>query len=62
MGNLAGLSGTPWHIEKMTRPEGESKRHKSRCIHYKGKESNECEIYCSRCYGSAHCSYYKERR
>lgn len=60
MGNLERLTGSPWHIEKMTRQEGDAKRHKSRCIHFKGKESNQCKIYGGRCHGSAHCTYYKE--
>ena len=60
MGNLERLTGSPWHVEKMTRQEGDEKRHKSRCINYKGKESNQCRIFGGRCHGSAHCSYYRE--
>lgn len=38
---VESLSGTPWHIEKMTRKEGEEKRHRARCNFYR-KEDNHC--------------------
>lgn len=31
------MTGSPWHVEKMVREEGDAKRHKSRCIYYQKK-------------------------
>ncbi len=60
MPKLGDLTGTPWHIEKFTRAEGDERRHKSRCAYYR-KEGSYCAKYLDRCHGSAHCEYYKER-
>ena len=54
------LTGTPWHVECMTRQEGDPKRHKSRCIYYIAK-SKSCERRNGICIGSAHCMDYKEK-
>lgn len=54
------LSGTPWHVEKMTRQEGDDKRHRSRCVNYEGKKTGHCKVFNEKCHGSAHCGEYKE--
>ncbi len=54
------LTGTPWHVEKFTRNEGDDRRHRSRCAYYQRSDGS-CIRYCERCRGSAHCYYYKER-
>ena len=54
------LTGTSWHVEYMTRQEGDPKRHKSRCIYYIAK-SKSCERRNGICIGSAHCMDYKEK-
>lgn len=54
------LSGTPWHVEKMTRQEGDEKRHRFRCANYEGKKTGHCKVFNEKCRGSAHCSEYKE--
>jgi len=53
------ISGTPWHVEKFTRAEGDSRRHRSRCIFY-DKANKVCAKTVGKCYGTAHCKYYKE--
>lgn len=54
------LTGTPWHVERMTRQEGDPRRHKSRCVYYASK-SKTCDYRNGTCIGSAHCMNYKER-
>jgi len=44
MGNLERLTGSPWHVEKMTRQEGDEKRHKSRCTNSGLKEYRMQEV------------------
>lgn len=53
------LTGTPWHVERMTRQEGDPRRHKSRCIYYAPK-SKTCDYKNGACIGSAHCMEYNE--
>lgn len=53
------MSGSPWHVEKMVRKEGDSRRHRSRCIYY-NKSNKYCTKVVGKCVGSAHCSYYEE--
>ena len=54
---LSELTGTPWHVDKYHREEGDNVRHKSKCrYYYKG----ECRKLGFRCYGSAHCEHYIE--
>lgn len=43
----------------MVRQEGDSRRHRSRCIHY-NKNNSYCSEVVGKCVGAAHCSYYKE--
>ena len=57
--DLSRLQGVPTHIETLHRPRGDKRRHKSRCIHY--RTSNQCDLFCERCRGSAHCPRYKEK-
>lgn len=56
---LSNLSGTPWHVDKFARKEGDTRRHRSRCI-YHDKADNYCSKVVGSCCGAAHCSYYKE--
>ena len=60
MPNLGGMTGTPWHVENMTRAEGDPRRHRSRCVYYI-KDGTYCSKLGFRCFGSAHCEYYKEK-
>ncbi len=60
MGIKQSLTGTPWHVEKMTRNEGDEKRHRSRCVFFR-KKDRYCNIRCCSCFGSAHCPYYEEK-
>lgn len=57
------MAGTPWHIERMHREDGDPRRHKSRCRYYYKKTKDE-DAFCAKnygnCYGSAHCLYYDE--
>ena len=52
------MTGTPWHIERVHRSEGDDRRHKKRCKFYK-YESNYCSYRCIKCIGSAHCGEYQ---
>lgn len=58
MTNLNQMSGTPWHINKYMRGEGDERRHRSRCIYY-NKHEKHCSKYYSTCYGASHCPYYE---
>jgi transcription elongation GreA/GreB family factor len=59
MGNLSRMQGSPWHVERMERGDGDERRHRSRCVHYHKPEKH-CDYHNGPCYGSAHCKYYKE--
>lgn len=52
------MAGTPWHIETLTKKDNDDKRHRSRCIHYSGRETDHCKLRCLQCVGSSHCSHY----
>ncbi len=54
---VSNLEGTPWHVERMHREEGDERRHKKRCKHYSQKD-NFCTHNILRCKGSAHCDSY----
>ena len=28
------MQGSPWHVERMERGDGDKRRHRSRCVHY----------------------------
>ncbi|WP_294242020.1 hypothetical protein [Pseudobutyrivibrio sp.] len=58
MPKVSELTGTPWHVEKLTRNEGDERRHKSRCIYYRKKDSY-CKYQYIECRGSRYCKYYK---
>ena len=60
MPNLGNMTGTPWHVETLTRTEGDPRRHRSRCVYFR-KEDAYCCKYEFRCFGSAHCDSYKEK-
>ncbi len=60
MSDLNKMAGTPWHIEKMHRKEGDRRRHRSRCIYY-DKEEPTCKRRMLKCMGAAHCDFYKEK-
>ena len=53
------MVGTPWHVERFTREEGDDRRHRSRCANYRKSDAH-CSQYSGKCRGSAHCPYYKE--
>ena len=59
MSKLNRLTGTPWHVDRYTREEGDSRRHRSRCIYYR-KEDSYCRQELGRCRGAAHCDFYRE--
>ena len=61
MGIGNNMTGTPWHVDRFAREEGDPKRHRSRCTYYDNKRSEayRCEKL-GRCSGSAHCMYYRE--
>lgn len=60
MPKVSELTGTPWHVEKLTRNEGDERRHKSRCIYYRKKDSY-CKYQYIECIGSRYCQYYKAK-
>lgn len=57
MTEISKLTGSPWHAEKMTRKEGDPRRHRAKCDHYE-KSTGKCKKRIMRCMGSAHCDYY----
>ncbi len=59
MKDYARINGTPWHVGKWTRKEGDGRRHRSRCYYYV-TEKRYCTQVCGECYGAAHCKWYKE--
>lgn len=61
MPKVSELTGIPWHVEKWTRNEGDERRHKSRCIHYRKKDSY-CKYLYIECIGSRYCQYYKAKK
>ncbi len=56
---LNRLTGTPWHLDKYTREDGDERRHRSRCVYYKKPDAH-CSFHSGKCRGSAHCPYYRE--
>ena len=56
------MAGTPWHTEKMTRAEGDPRRHLARCIYYI-KTTKKCDYYHLEmpCPGAAQCDHYQEK-
>ena len=52
------LTGSPWHIEKVHRAEGDDRRYKGRCEYY-SYEKDSCTYRLGKCIGSAHCNKYK---
>ena len=59
---LNQLTGTPWHIDRFTREEGDNRRHRTRCTHYSDRGNSYCSLYGERCHGTAHCIYYEEKK
>ena len=57
MSRLGEMQGTPWHVEKFTRKEGDARRHRSHCIHY-DKGSKHCDVTGVGCRGASHCQRY----
>ena len=57
MAGTSKLTGSPWHTEKMTRKEGDPRRHRSKCVHYE-KVDGYCHKRFMKCVGSAHCDHY----
>ena len=60
MAGINRITGTPWHIEKYARKEGDPRRHKSKCAYYV-KEHTFCSKKHMKCFGSAHCASYYEK-
>lgn len=60
MANLGKLEGSPWHVERFQRKEGDDRRHSHRCLNY-NKSDGHCSYYCAKCYGAAHCNQYSEK-
>lgn len=58
---LNQLTGTPWHVDKFTRAEGDKRRHRTRCTHYSDRGCSYCTLYGERCHGTAHCDFYEEK-
>ena len=58
MAGLNRLTGTPWHVDRFARKEGDPRRHRSRCANYDPVEKSCC--FRTRCIGSAHCDSYRE--
>ena len=57
-----GISGTPWHVERIHNDDpGDSRRHRSRCAYY-DKESKHCAKAYGVCVGASHCKLYREKR
>lgn len=52
------LTGHPWHVEYLKMDEDDTRRHKSRCIYH--LKNNYCRKTSGNCFGSSHCSFYKE--
>ena len=59
MASVNQFTGSPWHVERMVRADGDPRRHRGKCKYY-NRETRYCSAICSNCFGSAHCSYYKE--
>lgn len=57
-GNKNAFLEVPYHVGCLTMDEDDERRHRARCRYF--KEENSCEHY-SRCIGSSHCTYYKEK-
>lgn len=53
--------GTMCHVGYMHKPDGENRRHKSRCI-FLIKSSNICNKRHFKCIGSNRCEYYCEKQ
>ena len=56
---VSEMTGTPWHVERVHRQDGDDRRHRSRCKFYR-KTKAYCVHYSEKCRGSAHCEYYEE--
>lgn len=59
MAGINRLTGTPWHVERYAREDGDERRHRSRCIYYQ-KPDAYCSQIVGKCRGAAYCSYYTE--
>ena len=35
MSDMCKIQGTPWHVGRYTRQEGDERRHKSNCVYYR---------------------------
>ncbi len=58
--SLNQFTGSPWHVERWHRDDDEKRRHRSNCKYFR-KEGHYCRYNKIPCYGSAHCSDYKEK-
>lgn len=60
MSEMNKIQGTPWHVGRYTRSEGDERRHRSNCVYFR-KKDKVCSQYLVECYGSAHCEHYKSK-
>lgn len=61
MARAGKLAGSPWHPTYLScNDNNDSRRHKSRCMHYI-RENGNCNRIAKRCYNSAQCEYYIEK-
>lgn len=60
MGNVARMSGVPWHEESIRRLEGDERRHSHRCVYYDKSNGGYCSWLMENCVGATHCSWYEE--
>lgn len=61
MSEMSKIQGTPWHVGRYTRPEGDERRHRSNCVYFR-KEGKICSKYGDECISSAHCMDYVNKK
>lgn len=54
---VSNLQGTPWHLERFHRVEGDERRYKGRCKYY-CDSNNQCAKRNGKCIGSGQCEEY----
>lgn len=61
MAKVYGISGTPWHVERVhNEDENDSRRHRTRCMYY-DKETKHCKRQYGMCVGASQCNVYREK-
>lgn len=54
---INNFTGSPWHLEKVHRAEGDDRRYKGRCKYYE-YDNKMCKYRMTKCIGSAYCTIY----